>query len=251
MNKRRNSGSTALHVACHEGQIEVVKKLLEVNSDINILRDNGQSCLYIACDQGNLQLVKFLLQQQSITIHTPISPLHVTAQRGNLSIFKELINNGGDINFKCASGDYPLLVACQHSRPKIVSYLIENFLLSLSSSCETPSEIIHDHGSHSQPLSLDDQEIHPDDSILIVEVNEEKEKVKKRSLDLTVCREEDGRNALSVACTQNCISIVKKLILRAKMNCNYAENGELPLLLSIISSSSSIFDFLIHKFVFY
>ena len=240
MNQRRKSGSTALHVACLAGKISIVKKLLESNAELDVVRENGQSPLLLACYQNDFPLVKLLLNYEP-KIHTEMSPIHICSQFGNIAIFKELILNGADINFKNGNGDFPLLVACQYSSYNIVSYLMDNFYSDEYNNTNNTNinynneEKENNNNNNSNPNLSD-------------EFKSTKEK--RMELDVKVCREEDGRNALLVACTQHNLSIVKKLIFKANFNCNSSENGELPLLLAIIHNHYSIFEFLIESFVF-
>lgn len=54
---------TPLHVACVNGHVEVMKYLLDSGANINALGQNAITCLDIACFHGNLDIVKLLLER--------------------------------------------------------------------------------------------------------------------------------------------------------------------------------------------
>jgi ankyrin repeat protein len=50
INKCKDSGESALYIACQNGHLDIVLKLLDknINTDVNKCIDNGESPLYIA-----------------------------------------------------------------------------------------------------------------------------------------------------------------------------------------------------------
>lgn len=58
------SNSTALHTAATQGHIDVVKLLLESDSNLaKIARNNGKTVLHSAARMGHLEVVKALLNK--------------------------------------------------------------------------------------------------------------------------------------------------------------------------------------------
>jgi len=54
-------GKAALHVACIDGYIGVLRKLLEYKPDLQLLDDNGQSALHICAYVNQEQATEMLL----------------------------------------------------------------------------------------------------------------------------------------------------------------------------------------------
>ena len=87
LNKPNNCGWTAFHYACRNGDMEIVKLMVD-NAEalfLNGLTTNNENILHIACDSGNLDVVKLLLDHPEI---------------------------GFDINQRDADGNTPIYTAC-------------------------------------------------------------------------------------------------------------------------------------------
>jgi ankyrin repeat protein len=97
INKCRDSGAPPLYMACQNGHLDIVEKLLDkkVNTDVNKCTNNGGSPLYIACQKGHVKIVKILL------------------------------TNGADINNSLKDGSLPLHVACNFNHIDVVEEILE------------------------------------------------------------------------------------------------------------------------------
>jgi ankyrin repeat protein len=62
VNGQNAEGSTPLHVACQQGNVEVIQWLLERKADPNIANREGKTALAKASEQGKLLVVKLLMQ---------------------------------------------------------------------------------------------------------------------------------------------------------------------------------------------
>ena len=122
-------GSTALHIACQEGRLEIVKCLIENGAMVNAKEYNGSTPLLIAAHEGRLEIVKYLIENGAILETQDIegyTPLHAAAELGRLEIAKCLIINGAMINAKNIKGLTPLHVASNQGRLEMVKCLVEN-----------------------------------------------------------------------------------------------------------------------------
>jgi ankyrin repeat protein len=52
------NGYTPLHVACINGNIDIVNILLKCNSSVNLCGTDGYTPLHAACINGNIDIVK-------------------------------------------------------------------------------------------------------------------------------------------------------------------------------------------------
>jgi ankyrin repeat protein len=62
------NGFTPLHVACYNGNIDIVNSLLKCNSSANLYNTNGFTPLHAACINGNIDIVNSLLKCNSSVI---------------------------------------------------------------------------------------------------------------------------------------------------------------------------------------
>jgi ankyrin repeat protein len=60
--KCNNNGASPLYIACQDGHLDIVEKLLDnVKTDVNKCTNSGASPLNIACQNGHLDIVEKLL----------------------------------------------------------------------------------------------------------------------------------------------------------------------------------------------
>jgi ankyrin repeat protein len=74
------NGFTPLHVACDNGDIDIVNILLKCNSSVNLCDTNGYTPLHVACIHDNIDIVNILLKCNSsvnLCDTNGYTPLHV------------------------------------------------------------------------------------------------------------------------------------------------------------------------------
>ncbi len=59
--ERYARGDTALHHACRNGDLDIVRKLVAYGADVNATSDNGHFPLYCAAGHGHAETTRFLL----------------------------------------------------------------------------------------------------------------------------------------------------------------------------------------------
>ena len=57
------SGNTALHLACHHGNVELVNLLLDYNAGLP-LNDSGDTCLDVAMEQNSYDVVTKIVKHK-------------------------------------------------------------------------------------------------------------------------------------------------------------------------------------------
>jgi len=98
--RRREFGATALHVACRNNKVDVIRVLLENGADPNSVDDFGQ---------------------------TPLIELMLMENDGNVSAAIELLlEHGADINAKDDEDTTALMYACLSKNKNAVDVLLEN-----------------------------------------------------------------------------------------------------------------------------
>ena len=120
-------GWTALHVAASKGHVEIIKLLRAGGWDIRAVDDCGRSALHIACINGQLEVVTELLGEIDAK-HGDAdgnTPLHFAARQGNPRIVSLLIESGAILEKPDVGGVTPMHLACQHDRLEAAKKLIK------------------------------------------------------------------------------------------------------------------------------
>ncbi|KAJ7589343.1 hypothetical protein C8J56DRAFT_32657 [Mycena floridula] len=121
-------GRTPLSYAAQRGHIDIVKLLLEENSDPNICDKDQHTPLSYAAQQGHIDIVKLLLEENAdpnICNKDQHTPLSYAAQWGHIDIVKLLLERNADPNICDKDQCTPLSYAAQWSRIDIVKLLLE------------------------------------------------------------------------------------------------------------------------------
>jgi ankyrin repeat protein len=133
-------GHTALHIAAINGDIHEIKRLLDLQADINAEDDGGLSPLHYAimADSSNelIFCIEILLRSGSninaSNNKSKSTPLHLAARYGKIDKVKVLIKHGARVNSMNADGQTPLHYLCKNSRGRtgdsdlrVLRYLLE------------------------------------------------------------------------------------------------------------------------------
>ena len=131
----RESGDTALMVACRRGRSHIVKFCLGRGAKNDPHPQYGQTALQAAVASGQAKCAKIILQTAAqhkmdvvIVNHAdPMkdSPLHVAARMGDTQTMEVLLQHGADYKLVDAKGRRPLHVAAAHSMYKSVALLVD------------------------------------------------------------------------------------------------------------------------------
>ncbi|TKY48461.1 Ankyrin repeat-containing protein [Spatholobus suberectus] len=125
------SNTTALHTAAIQGHTEIVKFLLEEGSSLaTIARSNGKTALHSAARNGHLQVVKALLEKEpgvaTRTDKKGQTALHMAVKGQNLAVVEELIKaDPSSINMVDNKGNTALHIATRKGRAQIVKLLLK------------------------------------------------------------------------------------------------------------------------------
>ena len=120
-----------LHVACAQGNSEVVNELIMAGAIINSRNDKGETPLYTACEAGQTIIVSRLLQEPSIQLELvntdfDATALHMACLKGHILIVNKLIYKGASINAQNKDGATPLFLACQEGYSQVVNTLLDH-----------------------------------------------------------------------------------------------------------------------------
>jgi ankyrin repeat protein len=145
LNRRNRQGKTALMFAAEKGHTEIVKLLVEKGATLNDRDRKRKSAADYASISGHTDILNFLLEKgagkpvakikkekkSAPLIKSETVLLHKAAALSNLSMMKQLIENGTDINATDSSGSTPLISALKSGAPEkklleTVKFLLEH-----------------------------------------------------------------------------------------------------------------------------
>ncbi|XP_017338411.1 ankyrin repeat domain-containing protein 1b isoform X1 [Ictalurus punctatus] len=118
---------TVLHRACSQGNVEIVRRLLETGALIENKDKLDATAVHWACRGGSLPVLELLLNHKG-NIHAKdklqSTPLHVAVRTGHYECAEHLIHCGADINAKDREGDTPMHDAVRLNRFKFIQLLL-------------------------------------------------------------------------------------------------------------------------------
>ncbi|MCH6255188.1 ankyrin repeat domain-containing protein [Puniceicoccaceae bacterium K14] len=119
-------GKTSTTLAAEEGNLEVLKLLLEDEESLSRTDAYGFGLLSLASKRGHLDLVKYLLDR-GMDIDAPSgyrfqTPLMAAAEGGNLEVVKFLVEKGADVGYANQTGQSVIMGA---KGGDLVRYLVE------------------------------------------------------------------------------------------------------------------------------
>jgi ankyrin repeat protein len=128
VNKHRDDGWTALHLASYYGHPEAVGLLLAHGADVHLRSKNSMenTPLHAAVAGGQCPVVKVLLENGidvNATQHGGWTALQGAAQRGDAKLTELLLANGADRKAVSENGSTALTLAAQGNHVEVVDLL--------------------------------------------------------------------------------------------------------------------------------
>ncbi|MCB1178606.1 MAG: ankyrin repeat domain-containing protein [Leptospiraceae bacterium] len=127
-----NLGENLLHIACQNGQLEIVKKLIAKKVDVNAKNHYSQPAIFTALNTSHYdanKIVMFLLDNNAnIDFDNGDGKdlFHHAAEQGSLVLVQALIKKGKDINKKDDQEQTPIVYAFQNYKWDVVQFLVKS-----------------------------------------------------------------------------------------------------------------------------
>ncbi len=123
-------GTTALHWAVYQKDLELVERLLALGADPNISNDYGAMPMSVASEHGEYAIMEALLNAGG-DIESPNEEgqtlLMAVARVGNIDTARLLLERGADVNARESwGGQTALMWAASQQQPALVRLLIEH-----------------------------------------------------------------------------------------------------------------------------
>ncbi|MES2604558.1 MAG: ankyrin repeat domain-containing protein [Pseudomonadota bacterium] len=130
VNVLRSDGSSALLYAAYQGDVELVKALLDKGADPNLRNEYGAFPLSEAVQAGNQEIIDLLLAHKADPNLGNLegeTALMVAARGGDIAAATALLKAGADVNAKEHwGGQSPAMWAAAQSQPDMLRLLIKN-----------------------------------------------------------------------------------------------------------------------------
>jgi ankyrin repeat protein len=129
LNSVDRRGLTAIHAAAQNGQMEIVRYLIQFKVDINTTAKSKETPLISTLSRGHLKVATLLIENGAdinVTNHLGQTPLMLAAGNGSIDIVKTLIESGANPNYRDNEGNTALMLALLSGNVDVVIYLIEN-----------------------------------------------------------------------------------------------------------------------------
>ncbi|CAC5404362.1 ANK [Mytilus coruscus] len=133
-----------LVMSCKLNHPDIVDLLLQYNADVNYCHYSGETALYFAFEDGNIDIIRRLLnnhadwkvckherdffliiKSKSKSTFDKLTPLHLAITNGHDKIVRLLIEGNANVNATTASGENALFLACSYSHDNVLSVLYE------------------------------------------------------------------------------------------------------------------------------
>ena len=108
VNVADNDVWTILHYSARNGSYELLKYLVDKETDIDPKNKSGWNCLHIPTLCGHLYFCKKLINQHNFNVNLPDNEgwkaFHFSARNGKYQLFSYFLDIGTDIHLKNNSG---------------------------------------------------------------------------------------------------------------------------------------------------
>jgi len=130
VNSKNKSGVYPLHWAAWNGNIELVKKLVEKHANVDVMDGyRDETPLSWAAKKGHLEVVKFLVEKGGATVNNydryKETALMDAARYGHDEMVRFLLYNNAKINDVTVDGISALMFASMNGHEKVVKTLLE------------------------------------------------------------------------------------------------------------------------------
>ncbi|KAI3523041.1 hypothetical protein L1887_01096 [Cichorium endivia] len=127
---KAKNGFDAFHIATKQGDLEVLKVLMEAQPELSMTFDQtNTTALHTASEQGHIEVVKFLLEKNSsmatIAKSNLKTALHSCARKGHLEVMKALLEKVPEIATRAdKKGQTALHMAAKGQNVEIINELV-------------------------------------------------------------------------------------------------------------------------------
>lgn len=119
------TGQPVLHIAAREGNLDVVKALVQAGADIDKRNAVRETPIMLAAITGDTKIVEYLLSKEAQINQPGWTPLLYAATNGHVEVIKLLIENHAYIDSSAPNGSTPLMMAVRGGHITAAQLLLE------------------------------------------------------------------------------------------------------------------------------
>ncbi|XP_062595771.1 putative ankyrin repeat protein RF_0381 isoform X1 [Saccostrea cucullata] len=142
-----NDGEISIHDAAWNGDMDLLKLLIEKGLNIKSTKDDGKTVVHACCGNGKLEVCKYLVKTYPSLVHVTDSRdrnvLHDAALSGDIDMFMFLIRKGLDVNNKSNDGKTVLHACCYNGKIKLCKYLVKTYPYLLDITDNNGENVLH------------------------------------------------------------------------------------------------------------
>ncbi|KAF0690547.1 Aste57867_18063 [Aphanomyces stellatus] len=246
-------GSTALHVACGNGDMEFVQVILSSeNRNLDIVDNAGLTALLHTIQCGHISIAIELVAQRAdpnIAVKDGSTALHLAVDRMNSELTTTLLEHGADPNLRMQNGNTALHISCENGDMNCVRVILSSTKQNLN--------LLNNEGMTALLSAI--QNNHIDIALELVNQNADPNVAGKDAvtpLYLAVDRGDNelasaliehganpnavvkgGNTALHIACEKGDLKCVGVILSSTTQNLNLVNNEGMTALLSAIQNN--------------
>lgn len=122
-------GDSILHWSINSGNVETVKLVFSIISNLNVQNEDGMTPIYNACAEGELAIAKLLLSKNAdinIPSYSGCTPLGIAICYGHTEIVALLLKYHANLETRDLEGMTPLLYSIKYNKIDIFELLLKN-----------------------------------------------------------------------------------------------------------------------------
>jgi len=115
-----------LYVALRDSSLKAAQALIDwPKTNVEIRTPEDESPLMMACLKGHIEMVRKLISRDADVNKTGWTPLHYAATGGHVAIIELLLEQHAYIDAESPNGTTPLMMAAHYGSPAAVNVLLE------------------------------------------------------------------------------------------------------------------------------
>lgn len=118
----------ALHEASMKGKIDIVRYLLSIGMEVDVVNATGETSLLLASKFGHVDIAECLIRHGANVNHTRKSghsALHFAAARGDIPLSRLFLENGADIEALSSDIGTPLYISAERGQVYATRFLLK------------------------------------------------------------------------------------------------------------------------------
>ncbi|XP_062599358.1 putative ankyrin repeat protein RF_0381, partial [Saccostrea cucullata] len=146
---QNDEGGNALHFVAYAGDETVFKNLVQAGLDPYSRSNHGSTVLHFACQNGQLNMIRYICDEFPDMLSSDYndnqgwSPLHFSAQSGSIELYEYFVQKGVQQTFS-DDGSTPLQEACKTGKLEMCKFLVKAYPHLLNNKNKNGDNALHD-----------------------------------------------------------------------------------------------------------